>query len=195
LRTNHVLIDFESVQPASLAALEHEHFRVTIFVGTSQAKVPFEVAAAVQRMGTHAQYVKISGNGKNALDFHIAYYIGKLSEMDATTYFHIISKDSSFDPLIQHLKSKNIFAARSESVADIPLVKGSTKHSPDERAQLFIAKLQLPKATKPRTLKSLSSAIGSLFQKQLTDIEVAAVIASMQNAGVISVTNAKVSYS
>jgi len=194
LRTNIVLIDFESVRPETLVGLEHDHFKVFIFVGASQAKVPFEVATALQRMGENAEYVKISGNGKNALDFHIAFYIGQLAAQDPTAYFHIISKDSGFDPLLQHLKSKKIFSARSPSVADIPLVKTSNKKTPIERAQLFIEKLKQPNATKPRAVKTLSSAIGTFFQKQITDAEVAAVITEMKKIGFITVADNKVSY-
>lgn len=194
MRTNFVLIDFESVQPESLAALEHDHFKVIVFIGASQAKVPFEVATALQRMGTNAEYVKISGNGKNALDFHIAFYIGQLAAKDPTAYFHIISKDGGFDPLLQYLKSKKIFSARSPSIAEIPLVKSSNKKTPVERAQLFIEKLQQSKATKPRTVKTLSSAIGTFFQKQLTDAEVSAVVTEIQKKGFITVANNKVSY-
>lgn len=194
LRKNVVLIDFESVQPESLAALERDHFKVIVFVGASQAKVSFEVATALQRMGTNAEYIKISGNGKNALDFHIAFHIGQLAAQDPTAYFHIISKDGGFDPLIQHLKSKKIFSARSPTIADIPIVKAGDKKSPSERAQLFMAKLEQPKITKPRAVKTLSSAIATFFQKQVTDTEVAAVISEMQKVGYITVTDNKVSY-
>jgi hypothetical protein len=96
LRTNFVLIDFESVRPEALDPLAQEHFKVIVFVGANQAKVPFEVASALQRMGSKAEYVKITGNGPNALDFHIAYYIGQLAASEPTAYFHIISKDQQF---------------------------------------------------------------------------------------------------
>lgn len=68
LNTNIILIDFESVQPESLEALGHHQFKVMIFIGASQTKVPFEIATALQQMGSKAEYIKISGNGKNALD-------------------------------------------------------------------------------------------------------------------------------
>ncbi len=195
MRTNYVLIDFESVQPESLAVLEHDHFKVLVFIGASQAKVPFEVAAALQRMGTKAEYVRISGHGKNALDFHIAFYIGQLAAADPTAYFHIISKDAGFDPLINHLKSKNIYSARSPSIDEIPLVKSGNKTTPEEKARLFVGKLRQPKATHPRTLKTLSSHIAAFFQKQITEDETAAVIARMQKLGFIAITDGKVSYS
>jgi hypothetical protein len=146
-------------------------------------------------MGANAEYVQISGNGRNALDFHICFYIGQLAAQDPTAYFHVISKDGGFDPLIRHLKSRKVFCARWSNIDDIPLVKAGNRKSPGERAQLFIEKLQQPKFTKPRAVKKLSSAVAAYFQKQITDAEVEAVIAVMQETGFISVAGGKVSYS
>ena len=165
-----------------------------VFVGASQTKVAFESAAALQRMGSKAEYVKISGNGSNALDFHIAFYIGQLATQDPTAYFHIISNDTGFDPLIQHLKAKKIFAARSKDVADIPLVKAANSKSPKEKIEIIVAKLQQLAASKPRTIKTLSSTISSLFQKQLTEEEVASLVSELQSRSLIAVASTKVSY-
>jgi len=194
LRTNIVLIDFESVQPVSLAVLEEEHFRVIVFVGAGQAKVPFEVAAALQRMGGKAEYVKISGNGRNALDFHIAFYIGQLAAQDPAAYFHVISKDGGFDPLVQHLKSKKIFCSRWPVIDDIPLVKAGSGKTAAERADFFIGKLNEPKVTRARAVKTLSNAIASFFNKQISDAEIADIIGAMQEKGVIDLADGKVSY-
>ncbi len=196
MRTNIVLIDFESVQPSSIAALEGDHYRVMVFVGATQAKLPFEVVSAIQRMGDRAEYVKISGAGPNALDFHIAYYIGKLAAQDPTAFFHVISKDTGFDPLIRHLKTQHIFAARSATIDDIPLVKAAGNQSAAERARVFVQQLRQPKSTKPRTDKTLSRSIVTFFTKQkLTDADVAAVVASMQKSGHVRVVDGKVAYS
>jgi hypothetical protein len=194
MRQNIVLIDFENVQPDSVAALAQDHFRVLVFVGANQTKVPFETAASVQQLGFRAEYIKITGNGSNALDFHIAYYIGKLSALDPTAYFHIVSKDTGFDPLIAHLKNNKIFAGRVKEVADIPVIKLATKKTPAERVEIVLEKLRQPKATRPRTVKTLSSTVASYFQKQLSDDEVAAVIEGMVKAGAIYVAGSKVTY-
>ena len=194
MRRNVVLIDFESVQPAQLAALDHEHFKVIVFVGANQARIPFEIVDALQRMGGRAEYIKIAGSGPNALDFHIAFYIGQLAAADPSAYFHIISKDKGFDPLIQHLKVKKILAARSTCVSEMPLIK-AVNTSQQERLQFVMEKLRQPKATKPRTEKTLSSAISSLFQKQLAEDEIAALIADLISAGFITVAENKVTYS
>lgn len=194
MRTNYVLIDFENVQPASLEHLEHDHFQLLVFVGASQTKLPFEIAASLQRLGTRAEYIKISGNGSNALDFHIAYYIGKIAATDSSAYFHIVSKDTGFDPLIQHLKSKKVFAGRVKAISDIPFVKALKTKTPEERREIVLARLQQLKASKPRTVKTLSSTIGSLFQKQVSDEEVAAIIQWFADQGYLTVTGTKVAY-
>jgi hypothetical protein len=194
LRTNYVLIDFENVQPETLECLAHDHFKLLVFVGASQTKLPFELAASLQQLGPKAEYVKISGNGSNALDFHIAYYIGQLAAADSSAYFHIVSKDKGFDPLIQHLKSKKIFAGRVIAITDIPLIKASNTKSPNERLEVIITKLQQLKASKPRTVTTLRSSIASLFQKQLSEAEVSGLIQELMGKKYLSVTGTKVSY-
>jgi hypothetical protein len=194
MRTNYVLIDLENVQPDSLAGLDTDHFRIVVFVGANQAKVSFELASQMQKLGSRAEYIKIAGNGSNALDFHIAYYIGKLAAEDPSAYFHIISKDAGFDPLIQHLKGKKIGAVRSKSVEEIPLLKAANSKSLPEKAAVVIANLRQRGASKPRTVKTLSSTISSLFQKQLAGEELTLLLAELQTKGIISVNENKVSY-
>jgi hypothetical protein len=194
VRTNYVLIDYESVQPASIAVLEQECFKVMIFVGEKQAKVGFEVAASLQRLGSKATYVKMAGSGPNALDFHIAFYIGQLSAAEPDAYFHIISKDTGFDPLIAHLKTKKIFAARSKDVSEIPMVKTSNAKTPTDRLAAILANLRQRGTSKPRTVKTLSSTINALFQRSLSEAELTSLLESLKKQGVISISGAKVSY-
>jgi hypothetical protein len=194
LRTNYVLIDYENVQPEALSVLDAEHFKVLVFVGASQVKLTFEAAAALQRMGNKAEYIKISGNGSNALDFHIAFYIGQLAASDPTAYFHIISKDTGFDPLIQHLKSKKLFAARSRDVSEIPLVKVANTKTPTEKIAVIVANLQQRGASKPRTVKTLLSTVSSIFQKQISEQELAELLKDLQAKSYVIVNGTKVSY-
>ena len=194
MRTNYVLIDYENVQPTSLAGLAAEHFRVLVFVGASQNKLTFDTAAAVQKLGARAEYIKIAGNGSNALDFHIAFHIGHLAAQDPTAFFHIISKDTGFDPLIQHLKERKVFASRSKDVLDIPLLKVAISKTTPEKIEVVVANLQQRGASKPRTLKTLTSTITSLFQQKLTKEELGALLNELQAKGFVAVNETKVSY-
>lgn len=194
-RVNYVLIDYESVQPDALSVLHEDHFRLIVFVGATQAKVAFETAAALQRMGERASYIKISGSGPNALDFHIAFYIGQLSLQETGPYFHIISKDTGFDPLIQHLKDKKILAARWRDVSEIPLLKVLNAKLPGERLAVIVAHLQSRGAARPRKIKTLSNTINALFQNQLAESELVALINELQAQALISIRDNNVSYS
>jgi hypothetical protein len=194
MRTNYVLIDYENVQPSSFAGVEVEHFRVLVFVGASQNKLAFETAAAVQKLGARAEYVKIAGNGSNALDFHIAFHLGQLAAQDPTAFFHIISKDTGFDPLIQHLKERKVFVSRFKDVTDIPILKAANSKTTPEKIDVVIANLRQRGASKPRTLNTLTSTINSLFQKQLNEEELAALLKGLQSKGLITVDGTKVTY-
>ena len=194
MRRNIVLIDFESVQPDSIKAINHEQCRVILFCGANQSKISYEIAATLQPVGERAQYLKISGTGPNALDFHIAYYIGRLSVEEPGAYFHIVSRDKGFDPLIRHLREHKILCARAESIAEIPFVKNSVRQPPAVRAETFIAMLKKPKVTKPRTEKTLSSAIGAHFQPAIEDSEVTQIVHAMVAKGFISIEAGKIVY-
>lgn len=194
-RVNYVLIDCESVQPEALSVLHEDHFRLIVIVGATQAKVAFETAVALQRMGERASHIKIAGSGPNALDFHIAFYIGQLSLQDSSPYFHIISKDTGFDPLIQHLKDKKILAARWRNVSEIPLLKVLNAKLPGEKISVIVAHLQPRGSARPRKVKNLSNTINSLFQNAVPESELVALINELQTQGLISISDTNLSYS
>lgn len=194
MRTNFVLIDSENLQPDSIEKLKHDHFRVIVLVGANQKRIDIEVAKAVQALGRNGEYVQISGNGPNALDFHIAFYIGRYSLEFPDSYFHIISKDKGFDPLIKHLKDKKIFCTRSVSVSEIPLVRSAEKLSPKERAADFFEKRISPSKNRPATVNALHSAIAVHFHKLLSSEDVGSVIEALKVAGHIAVIGKSVAY-
>jgi hypothetical protein len=114
---------------------------VLVFIGATQTKVPRHVAVAMQLLGEKAKYIEIEGSGPNALDFHIAYYIGELSAADPAARFHVISKDRGFDPLIRHLKEKKINVQRESDLAEIPSLRIPKKAKKDDKMTLTEAEL------------------------------------------------------
>jgi hypothetical protein len=192
-RTNYVLIDYESVQPSQLELLNRDGFVAYVFVGKAQTKLSFETVSAIQDLGERAKYVKISGVGPNALDFHIAFYIGQISATDPEAFFHIISKDKGFDPLIEHLREQKVFSVRSETIGEIPIIRASTAKTPKERMGFVVNRLKSGNS-KPRTLATLRSAIDAILYKQVGEPDVQAVIDQMIKAGLVIVKDEKVSF-
>jgi hypothetical protein len=128
------------------------------------------------------------------VDFHIAYYIGVLSSEEPAAYFHIISKDSGFDPLIRHLRGRKIFAQRSICIADIPYFKPVLPARTEAQVEVAVADLIRRKAAKPRTKKSLISTLDALFKKELSEQQLSRLFAALCTRGVVKVDGTKVSY-
>lgn len=194
VKKHYILIDFENVQPRALPALGAHDVKIYVFVGASQARLPFELVDALQVLGDKVSYVKASGHGPNALDFHIAFYVGQLAAADAGAHFHIVSKDTGFDPLIRHLHDREISAQRENSLDDIPFLQNISAATLDEKIQTILKNLAPRGPSKPRKLKTLTSTIVALFQNRLAEGEAQKIIAQMQKRKLIVVENDKITY-
>ena len=87
-----LLVDYENIGKIDLAAIP-EGVRVPFFFGASQRTVPTEFLKAALRLGERFLPIDIEGQGKNALDFHIAFYLGEYLARDPHTACVILSKD------------------------------------------------------------------------------------------------------
>ncbi len=120
---NYILIDYENVQPSSLKLPKNNLFKIIVFVGANQTKIPIKFSVSMQNLGSNAEYIVMEGTGKNALDFHLVFYLGKIYEKDPKGSFHIITKDTNFDLLIKHLKEKGASINRYDNINKIPILK------------------------------------------------------------------------
>ena len=197
MKTNYIMIDMENVVPDNLELLDQDWVKVFLFVGKNQTKLPISMVKAVQRLGPRAQYVEMSGTGHNALDFHIAFYIGRISATDKDAYFHIISNDTGFDPLIAHLKQEHVFADRVMAIEEIPaLVQVKIVSKPfAERISFVKERILKPNAPRPRTRKTLTSHIAAMFLKALSDADISTIIDGLFNDGCVRENGKRLVYS
>lgn len=148
----------------------------------------------MQQLGENARYIKIGGNGNNALDFHIAFYVGQLSIQEPDAYFHIISKDTGFDPLIRHLRTRKIRIHREKDLAEIPIIQMSTATSSDEKISAIVKNLAGRGQSRPRKVKTLANTINSLFTQKLPESELMALVNALKQKKYITVNDGNVSY-
>jgi len=191
---NFVLIDYENIQPKNIEILKTHPFKIFVFVGENQNRIPFETANAIQEFGSDARYIKISGNGQNSLDFHIAFYIGQLSVQDPEGYFHIISKDTGFDPLIKHLRGRKVRVNRINDLAEIPVLRISNTIDKDEKINAIVKNIAGRGQSRPRKVTTLSNTINSLFTNKLDETELLNIIKILQAKKYISLNKETVSY-
>ena len=139
------LIDFENVQPKALDRLKPGTSRIKVFLGQHQSKLMLELVQALQPFGADAEYIQIQGSGPDAVDFHIAFYIGRLASSHPGAAFNIISKDKGFDPLVKHLAQLGIACKR---LPEIPAIAPAAPTPPAKAVVVSKPSAAKPKATK-----------------------------------------------
>lgn len=141
----HVLLDFENVQPSmdELAQLVPGGTDVWLFHG------PHQLAQAQAIAATHAcvMLVPRSGTGKNALDFHLAFYLGYVAAKNPDAQLVVVANDKGYDPMIAHASATLGFAVRRVGFkAPKAAKKVAAKKAPAKQA-VKAAKPAAPPAT------------------------------------------------
>ncbi len=186
MKNNYILVDFENVQNIDLNSIKGKNFYIKIFVGTNQTKIPVELVLKSQDLGSQVEWIQINGSGKNALDFHITFVLGRLTQKDPDAFFHIISKDTGFDPLIAYLKNQKIPCKRSEDISLITSLVWNETISLEETCKIVVQKLtSIDKKCRPKsesTLKNYIKAqlglhestpiVNEVYQKFLSSIKI-----------------------
>ena len=200
---NHVFVDFENVHKVDLAVIGSKAVSFTLLVGPRQTKLD---ACLVEKLFEHAvsvQLVRLTSAGRNALDFTLAYYVGRAVAADPTGHFYIISKDTGYDPLIAHLRSRHISADRHDSFEALPFVgparpaapappatarkvKPQPKSMPDdldESESRVLEHFRSHPATRPRTQTTLVRFLVAYLGHKITGADALSLVETLGQAG------------
>ena len=110
LAQTHVLVDWENVQPKDLdiRALVPDVTHVWLFHGPTQKRV----ADNQQSFGNALTLIPITRSGKNALDFHLSYYVGYISSRNPSAKFVVVSNDQGYGPMLEHAQELGFSASQ-----------------------------------------------------------------------------------
>lgn len=188
-----LLIDFENIQAVSLDQLPDSTYRVCVFIGESQNKIPLELVTAAQRLGDRLEWLKIDGSGRNALDFHIAYYLGSHVEKNRGSEYIILSKDKGFDPLVRHITKQNIRCRRINSIMELASSRKVKQHDEDYRKAIENLK-KIERTKRPRRRSTLRQHVKGLLGKGTSEARLNEVIDQLFIEGAVSEENGAVTY-
>ena len=200
-----LLVDYENIGKIDLAAIP-QGVRVPFFFGASQRSVPTEFLKAALKLGERFVPIDIEGQGKNALDFHIAFYLGEYLARDPHTACIILSKDKGFDPLIRHLARRGFSVRRTSTVAEAFGARAqasAARHAARPAAQRADATLMdqalgllggTQKLRRPRKRKGLVAVLHSHFSKKVPEQQLQQLIDQMIAEGRLSETNTAITY-
>ena len=148
--------------------------------------------AHFEKLMEHAasvQLVRLTTSGKNALAFALAYYVGRAVMADPTGHFHIVSGDTGFDPLIEHLRSRHIHANRHNSFASLttPVLAKPPSAPPQDLMPRVLEHLGKHVNDRPKRKKTLVSHLRAFFGNAVAEAEVVDLVERLRKAGRLSI--------
>jgi hypothetical protein len=186
-----IYVDFENVPNVEIQ--ETGDTRILLFIGQSQKRLSTSIVKAIQPLGKNVEWVQINGSGKNALDFHIAYYLAMNKAQPNTEHF-IISKDAGFDPLIAHVNGLGQKVKRVVSFADVFQKIGLGKELEVKYKKVKENLMKQQKTKRPKSRKTLTSFIEATFQKKISVGETNKLIENLFRDGLLEEKSKRISY-
>ncbi len=189
-----VIVDFENVQNIkSLSSLSD--LEIKILIGKSQNRIPLETVQVLQKFGSLLEWIKVPGQGKNALDFFVAYFLGKYIQENKYIEYKIISKDTGYDPLIEYLKDGNIKIERLTSVEQL---KGNNDFNSQVNSadfDLVVEKIKkIDIKARPKKRASLISHLATALKNKKTKGEIAEIIEVFFEKKILIESNGQLKY-
>jgi hypothetical protein len=200
-----LLVDFENVQKVDLAKVG-PGTQVLLFIGSAQSKLPRSLVKQAQPLGNRLEWIEIDGQGPNALDFHIAFYLGRELTRHPKAQFTILSRDKGFDPLVRHINAGGGHCERVTALvaASTPAATRSfgspTTRSGAPTAARGVAPVpmdanlkravelleKLSARSRPRKRNTLLSFLASRFQNKLSEAQVLRLVEQLFERGVVT---------
>ncbi len=189
-----LMIDYENVQSLNLENLDPNLVEIWFFIGKSQNKIPFDLVASTQPFGSSLRWIKIEGNGKNNLDFHIAFELGRLSaSKDKVGEIYLFSKDKGYDAVVQYANRLGLKVKRIVSLSQMPASdQGEPKSDYTEAVVINLSKI--PPARRPRTRVSLAKHLKNTFSGRMGESDIDTIIEQLFIEGKISETGNRLRY-
>ena len=209
---HHVFVDFENVPSIDLDAIGGHPVEVILLLGKSQKRLDLYLVQQLHQHAAQTRLIEMNASGKNALDFSLAFHLGRaVAGCPATDLFHIISRDKDFEPLIAHLRAGGIAVTRHDSFSlpailavgrPAPLPAGRPVLPPGGRPAARSAvsppagmdvvgavanRLRRSGANRPKRKSTLLSLINAQFRGQIKEGEAVGIVETLARRGIITI--------
>ncbi len=205
LPVNHIFVDFENVQEIDLSVLGQKAVSFTLLLGPKQTKLGLDIVEKLLQHAGSVEMIRLASAGRNALDFTLAYYVGRAVAADPCGFFHIIAKDKDYDPMIEHLRSRHIRIRRHEDFTTLTFPAATPSAPPtappnpiaapkpkpvtvlDDRKSEVREHLRKAAANRPKTKKKLVTHLVAHLGHKVTEAEVESLIEALRQAGHLAI--------
>ena len=121
-RLNRVFVDFENVPSVDLSAIGPHPVEVTLLIGEKQRRLDLPLVRQIHEHAAKVTLVEVGASGRNALDMVLAWHLGKTMEQHAGDVYFVVSRDKDYDPLIRHLRTRDLDVTRVDAFHALPFV-------------------------------------------------------------------------
>ncbi len=188
-----LLVDYENVQGINLKEITGADTRVCIFTGSSQNKIPIDLVSSAQLLGNRLEWIRIDGNGPNALDFHIAYYLGSRIAKSPENEYFVLSKDKGFDPLMRHIAKEKVACKRIAALSEaLPSKKAKAPDSDYEKILRNLRKIE--KGRRPKNTKTLKQHVKSIVGKTQTEERLNRIVEQLFVSKIVAEEDGRLTY-
>ncbi len=189
-------VDYENFGSLDTVNLK-QYQRIFVFLGAKQNKI---------NVGDHfpvgfctVEMLRVKKSSANNVDFHIAYYLGKLStDADPAVDFHILSNDSGYDDLLAHIRHSGRVCRRIERVVKptpAPNAKPKNKPALNSDAGIMMSRLKaVANPKRPAKPESLKNYIKSHLQLKNDQVRQERVYRQLITDGVVKEDGEKLKY-
>ncbi len=200
---NHVFVDLENVKTIDSSVIGNKNLRLYLFLGPQNKKLDVAVVECLLQHSQTVSMIRSPKAGKNALDFVLSYHLGQVVLTDPKGFFHIVSKDTGFDALVELLKSRNTKVKRHDDWESLSMhasvkapapaaspaaaPKAPAKPSLSAAATKMLDNLKKSATNRPKKHKSLITHARNFSGKDKPDTDAEKLIAELQRAKALEI--------
>ncbi|TSI04518.1 PIN domain-containing protein [Lysinibacillus sp. BW-2-10] len=189
---SYLYVDFENVQDLKVDVIK-KTTKIMIIVGENQTKMPLELIQKTQPLGNAVEWIQVNGKGRNALDFFIAFYLGRDVAVNKGKTFIIYSKDTGYDPLIDYLKKSGIKVKRIVNFQELS-VKKPIKTDETRIQRVKESLIKTAGKSRPKKKSSLIGFIGAQH-REIAKKDIESIVEQLFRKKIVYEENGMIKYS
>lgn len=186
LPVTNLLVDFENLKPSpeEIALVRGDHYRLWIFHGPHQNKFDASMVRAWQPLGERVDFVQSARQGKNALDFHIAFKLGALWQGRSATglaaNYIVVTGDGGFEALFEHMRTLACTVGKAASIPEALAVADSWRPNQPAATTASRPSRGIIPAAKPVSQKASPTTAAVGLRKTVAAGDVPTIVAALR---------------
>ena len=198
MKKHYILIDYENVQTKSLAVLQgapNQAFRIMVFVGANQSKIPIDLVSSMQEL--RGQGRVHPDHRKRAKRTRLSHRLLSRSADRTRSGRHLSRhfQGHRLRPVDQAFEGDKRSLRRGRRTCSTSRgCRRPTRNPQNEQLSAIVENLSARGNSRPRKVKTLKNSINSLFGNKLEPDKIDSLVKDLQEQKYIVIKQENVAY-